>query len=125
MKAIGKAVRVCATIAACALLSQCAPRQSVSVTNNYAKPIERVVIKDAKGIACSLQNIAPSTTTRCPDHAYSEGKVTYEVTAADFTDSGLLGFVNAGGSVGFTLEITRNGKVSTGETSVGFALGQK
>lgn len=121
-----KAVRVCWVVAACVLLCQCAPpTQSVSVTNNSAKPIERVVIKDTKGIACSLERIAPSVTIKCPAHSFSEGKVTYEITAADFTRSGLLGFVRSGGGVSFTLEITRDGKVSTGATAVGFAFGQK
>lgn len=125
MNVLSNAVRVCGGIAVCALLSQCAPRQVVSITNNYSKPIARAVIKDTKGVACSLENIAPGATVKCPDHAMSQGRVTYEVFAADFTRTGLLGFVNAGGSVGFTIEVTPNGKISTGATAVGFALGQK
>ena len=123
MKAVLAAARVCAAIGVCALLSECSARQSVSITNHYAKPIERVVIRDTKGIACSPEHIAPGATVKCPDHVFSEGKVTYEVTAADFSRSGLLGFVNAGGSIRFSLEIRPDAKVATGATAVGIAFG--
>lgn len=112
-----------AALGLCMLLTQCAPPPGVSVKNSYTHPIERVVIRDAKGVACQLENIAPNATVQCAGRQLSTGEVTYELRTASFTRSGLLGFANAGNGgsrTSLSLELTKEGKIATGGTAISF-----
>jgi hypothetical protein len=118
----------CVALIVSALLVECSPSSGVSVTNHYGQPIARVVIRDAKGTACLLERIAPGATAKCANDRFAVGELTYEINAANLKRTGLLGFVNAGagtsgGMASYSIELRKDGTVSTSGTNAGFVFG--
>ena len=93
------------------------PSPGLTVTNHYSQPIERVVLRDSKGIVCSLTHIPPGATQRCSGEFRGDGPVAYELQAAKLKCSGSIGYAKPGAKEVFDVTLKRDGSVSWGATA--------